>query len=182
MIRSHYIGQLSAEMDGKEVTLAGWVHEVRETGKITFLLLRDRTGVAQIIGKKGETEGRILKGMTLPKESVVKVVGIVKANKEAKAGFEIVPTEITDLNPLSAKIPFEVTGKVPVEIDVRLDYRYIDLRRAKPTAIFNIESTLMNTFLELQKERGFVTIRPPSIIAEASEGGSDLFPIAYFEK
>jgi len=182
LIRSHYIGQLSAEMDGKEVTLAGWVHEVRETGKITFLLLRDRTGVAQIIGKKGETEGRILKGMTLPKESVVKVVGIVKANKEAKAGFEIVPTEITDLNPLSAKIPFEVTGKVPVEIDVRLDYRYIDLRRAKPTAIFNIESTLMNTFLELQKERGFVTIRPPSIIAEASEGGSDLFPIAYFEK
>ena len=56
MIRSHYVNQLSASMDGKEVVLAGWVHEVRETGKITFLLLRDRTGVVQIIGKAGDTK------------------------------------------------------------------------------------------------------------------------------
>lgn len=182
MIRSHYVNQLSASMDGKEVTLAGWVHEVRETGKITFLLLRDRTGVVQVIGKKGDTDDALLAQMSLPKESVVKIVGTLKANKEAKAGFEIVPNEVTNLNPLSAPIPFEVTGKVPVELDVRLDYRYIDLRRTKPTAIFNIESTIMNTFLEVQRKQDFVTIRPPSMIAEASEGGSELFPIAYFEK
>ena len=169
-------------MDGKEVVLAGWVHEVRETSKITFLLLRDRTGIAQVIGKQGVIDEQLLKQMVLPKESVIKVTGVLKVNKEAKAGFEIVPKEIENLNPLSANIPFEVTGKVPVDIDVRLDYRYIDLRRAKPAAIFNIESTMMNTFLEQQKERGFVTIRPPSMIAEASEGGSELFPIAYFEK
>jgi aspartyl-tRNA synthetase len=106
----------------------------------------------------------------------------LKVNKEAKAGFEIVPKEIANLNPLSASIPFEVTGKVPADLDVRLDYRYIDLRRANPTAIFNIESTIMNTFLELLGGQGFVTIRPPSMICEASEGGSELFPIAYFEK
>jgi len=182
LIRSHYVNQLSASMDGKEVTLAGWVHEVRETGKITFLLLRDRTGIVQVIGKKGVTDSRILEKMALQKESVIKVVGSLKANKEAKAGFEIVPKEISNLNPLSAQIPFEVTGKVPADLDVRLDYRYIDLRRVETNAIFNIESTMMDTFLDALRAQGFLTIRPPSMIAEASEGGSDLFPIAYFEK
>ncbi len=182
MIRSHYIGQLSASMDGKEVTIAGWVHEVRETGKITFMLVRDRTGIAQVMGKAGSAGNAILKGMSKPKESVVCVRGTVRASKEARSGFEIEPKDITDLNPLSAKIPFEVTGKVPVELDVRLDYRYIDLRRAAPSAIFNIESTMLNSFTEIQKANGFTAIRPPSVIAEASEGGSELFPVAYFEK
>jgi nondiscriminating aspartyl-tRNA synthetase len=182
MIRSNYIGEITASMDGKEVTLAGWVHEVRETAKITFMILRDSTGLVQVIGKTGETDPGVIKSMSLPKESVVKVRGVVKANREAKKGFEIIPREVVNLNPLSAKIPFEVTGKVPAEIDVRLDNRQIDLRRLETAAIFNIESTMLNTFADHLAKKGFVQIRTPSIIAASSEGGSDLFEIKYFDR
>ena len=127
MLRTHYVKEITAALDGKEVTVAGWVHEVRETGKIKFLILRDITGCVQVIGKTGTTNDKVFEGMSLPKESVVRITGMIKACGEAKAGFEILPTAIEDLNPLSINIPFEVTGKVPIDIDVRLNNRYIDL-------------------------------------------------------
>jgi aspartyl-tRNA synthetase len=169
-------------MEGKEVRLAGWVHEVRELGSMTFLLLRDTSGIVQVIAKKGEAGDDVLKSMSIPKESVVRVTGTVKVSANAKGGFEIVAKKVENLNPLSTMIPFEVTGKVPADIDVRLNSRYIDLRRPEAAAIIKIESTLYRTFLASLTKRGFIIIRPSSIIAEATEGGSDLFPIAYFEK
>ena len=182
MIRTHYVKEVTSALDGKTVTVAGWVHEVRDTAKIKFLILRDTTGTLQVIGKTGVTSEKVIKAMSLPKESIVRITGVVKASGEAKSGFEIMPDEIEDLNPLSVNIPFEVTGKVPVDLDVRLNYRYIDLRRKEPTAIFRIESTVLNAFKSAVSGMGFEEIRTPSMIAEASEGGSDLFPIAYFEK
>lgn len=181
LLRTHFIEELNASMDGKEVALSGWVHEIRELGKMTFLLLRDVTGIVQVIGKKGVTEASLMDQMSLPKESVVRIVGTVKANPEAKVGFEIAIKEIENLNPISAKIPFEVTGKVPVEMDVRLNYRYIDLRRQQTEAIFKIESTIMSSFREILLGKHFFEIRTPSIVAEATEGGSELFPVQYFE-
>ena len=182
MIKSHCISELSSDMDGTEVTLAGWVNEVRETAKITFLIIRDSTGMVQVIGKRGEVADSIIESLSLPKESVVSIRGIVRANREARIGFEIVPIEIVNLNPLSARIPFELTGKVPAEIDVRLDNREIDLRRREPSSIFRIESTILNTFTDILSREGFEQIRTPCIIAEASEGGSEVFPIRYFER
>jgi aspartyl-tRNA synthetase len=182
MLRSHYVNEITQEMDGREVTLAGWVHEVRETAKITFLILRDRSGTAQIIGKKGDTDEKLIAQMSIPKESVIQVKGRVKASKEAKKGFEIIPIEIKNLNPLSAPVPFEVTGKVPADIDVRLNYRYIDLRRIETTSIFSIQSTILGAFRETLAKKGFLEIRTPALIAEASEGGAELFPVAYFER
>ena len=181
MIRTHYIKDLSQSMDGKEVTLAGWVHEVRELGNLTFLLLRDSTGIIQVIGKRGVVGESIIKDLSLPKESVIKVRGKVKVNKEAKAGFELIPEEVENLNPLSTSIPFEVTGKVPVELDTRLNFRYIDMRRLNTSAIFSIESTVLRAFTEGMYDRGFSQIRPPGIVAEATEGGAELFPVQYFE-
>ncbi len=182
MIRTHYIDEITAAMEGKEVTLAGWVHEVRETAKITFLILRDSSGLIQVIGKVGDTDPGVIKSMSMPKESVVKVRGIVKVNKEAKKGFEIIPKEVVNLNPLSMKIPFEITGKVPAEIDVRLDNRQIDLRRLETSSIFNIESTMLSTFTDFLAKKGFKQIRTPTIIAASSEGGSELFEIKYFDR
>ena len=88
MIKSNYIGELNLGMEGKEVTLAGWVNEVRETAKITFLVLRDTSGMIQVIGKKGEISEALLKSMSLPKESVIMVKGVLKMSKDAKAGIE----------------------------------------------------------------------------------------------
>ncbi len=180
--RTHYVSELSSELDGKEVTLCGWVHEVRNVGKIVFMLLRDSTGIAQIIGKDGAVSQELMKSMDLPKESVVCVKGIVKANPESKKGFEISPTEIKNLNPLSSTMPFEVTGKVPADLDVRLDYRYIDLRTSKSNAIFKIQSTILDSFRNFFVARGFQEVRTPNIVGEATEGGADLFSIDYFER
>jgi nondiscriminating aspartyl-tRNA synthetase len=181
-MRTHFVSDLNPTMESKEVALVGWVHEVRELGSMTFLLLRDMTGIVQIIGKKGEASEAVMKGMSVPKESVVKITGTLKVAANAKGGFEISIKSIENLNPLSTQIPFEVTGKVPADIDVRLNSRYIDLRRPETAAIFKIQSTLYRTFIATLTKKGFLMIRPSSIIAEASEGGSDLFPIVYFEK
>lgn len=182
MLFTHRIADLSKNMNGREVVLAGWVHEIRELGKLKFILLRDPTGIVQVTGKKGVTDGATYSAMSLPKESVLQVTGTVSENREARAGFEILPIKVADLNPLSAKIPFEVTGKVDAELDVRLNYRYIDLRRVESSSVFKIESTLVNSFVSECSKRGFVHIRTPSIVEEATEGGSGLFSIDYFEK
>ena len=65
-MRTHFVGDLNSGMEGKEVALVGWVHEVRELGNMTFLLLRDTSGIVQVIGKKGEVGDGVLKNMTLP--------------------------------------------------------------------------------------------------------------------
>lgn len=180
--RTHYIAQLSPEMDGTEVTLGGWVHEVRNIGKIVFILLRDHSGIVQVIGKEGIVPAEVISAMSMPKESVVMVRGKVRKSQESKLGFEIVPSEIKNLNPLEANIPFEVTGKVPADIDVRLDNRYIDLRRLETTSIFNIQSTILNSFRNTMLKEGLTEIRTPALVEAATEGGADLFQVEYFEK
>ncbi len=180
--RTHYINELNGDMDGKEVTVAGWVHETRNIGKIVFLLVRDHSGIVQVTAKEGVTAPEVMKAMDLQKESVVVVKGMVKKNQQAKLGYELSPISVTNLNPLSAGIPFEVTGKVPADIDVRLNYRYIDLRRKETTAIFNIQSSILRGFRNFALKNKFEEIRPPSIVEAATEGGADLFSIDYFEK
>ncbi|MGC8648364.1 MAG: amino acid--tRNA ligase-related protein, partial [Candidatus Micrarchaeia archaeon] len=181
-LRTHYVSELSPSMEGKEVVLCGWVHEVRNVGKIIFLLLRDSTGIVQVIGKAGVTPELVLKSMDLQKESVIAITGTVKANKEAKKGFEIYPSKIENLNPLNETMPFDVASKIPADLEVRLDYRYVDLRRSPTAAIFSIQSTLLNSFRDFFVKKGFQEVRTPSVVGEATEGGADLFSIDYFER
>jgi aspartyl-tRNA synthetase len=87
-----------------------------------------------------------------------------------------------DLNPITAMVPFEVTGKVPADIDVRLDNRYIDLRRIETNAVFQIQHEILRSFREKLLDLGFQEIRPPCIVAAATEGGTEVFRLQYFEK
>ena len=103
-------------MDGKEVRIAGWVHEVRDIGKIIFMVVRDHTGLIQVTAKQGTASAEVLAAMKLVKESVVTVRGTVKTNAQSKKGIEIVPIEIKDINPISSPIPFEVTGGTFVNV------------------------------------------------------------------
>ncbi len=182
MLRTHYANQLGKAMEGTDVVLAGWVHEVRNIGKISFLLLRDHTGIVQITAKKGEVQETVIKSMDLQKESVILVRGTVKLSTESKSGFEITPVEITNLNPVSGQIPFEVTGKVPADLDVRLDNRHIDLRRSESTAVFNIQSTILKSFRNVLVENGFQEMVPTCLVEAATEGGADMFEVKYFDR
>ena len=178
--RNHYVSGLGKGLVGKTVRVAGWVHEVRDIGHIVFLLLRDRTGIIQVTAKKGHASDDIMRAMSLPKESVVSILGTVVENSQARGGIEIIPKGIDNLNPLTATIPFEVTGKVPADLDVRLNFRHIDLRRLHSTAVFNIESTILGSFRRVLGREGFLEIRTPSLVKEATEGGADVFRVDYF--
>lgn len=181
LLRTHYVEDAKKEI-GKEVTLAGWVHETRDLGKVRFLILRDKTGTVQITAKKAEADAAVFDLMEHPKETVVAVTGKVLQSKIANAGAEVFPSKIEVLGKITAKVPFEVSGKVPVELDVRLDHRYVDLRAKKAGAIFKIKSEVAFAFREKLRSLGFDEIHPTCIVAEATEGGTDLFKVQYFEK
>ncbi len=170
-------------MDGKEVTLAGFVHETRDLGGIAFLVLRDRKGLAQItlvkklLGKEAFKSAR-----SVSRESVVMVRGCVKAEAKAPRGYEILPTEVTVLNAAQVPLPLDPTEKVECELDTRLDARFMDIRRPSVLAAFEIESTVVQSIRHFFYQKGVTEVFTPKIVAAATEGGTDLFPISYFEK
>ncbi|MEM4633968.1 MAG: aspartate--tRNA(Asn) ligase [Candidatus Anstonellaceae archaeon] len=181
MYRTHYVSDAKKEV-GKKVVVAGWVHEVRDLGKLKFVQLRDWTGIIQITAKAGREPPEVLEAMSQPKETVVCAEGVVQESKIAQDKVELIPSKFNILNRITKKVPFEVTGKVPADLDVRLDYRYVDLRTPHASAIFKIRSQIAQAFREKCQLLGAVELHPPSIVEAATEGGADLFKVQYFEK
>lgn len=144
--------------------------------------IRDREGIVQITAPKKKVSEEIFK--LIPKlnsEDVVVVEGIVNFTPKAKLGFEIIPEKFEILNRTQTPLPLDPTGKVKAELDTRLDNRFIDLRNPKVMAIFKIRSNVFRAIREFFYNEGFIEIHTPKIIATATEGGTELFPIKYFE-
>jgi len=170
-------------MDGKEVTLAGFVHETRDLGGIAFLVLRDRKGLAQItLVKKLVGKDTFKSVRSISRESVVMVCGQVKAEPKAPRGFEILPSSVKVLSAAAVPLPLDPTEKVECELDTRLDARFMDIRRPCVLAAFEIESEVLHSLREYFRFLGITEVFTPKIVAAATEGGTDLFPISYFEK
>lgn len=183
-LRTHYTSEVEPQsMNGSEVSLAGWVHEVRDLGGICFVVLRDRTGRAQVTLVKKKTDPELLEtARKLVRESVIQIKGNIKAEAKAPGGYEIIPTEILLINEADSPLPMDTTGKVEAELDTRLDSRYIDLRRDKTTAIFVIRHEVLRAVRCFLNKNGFIDITSPKVVATATEGGTSLFPITYFDK
>jgi aspartyl-tRNA synthetase len=170
-------------LDGKEVILTGFAHEMRDLGGIAFLVMRDRKGLAQVtlvkklLGKEAFKSAR-----TISRESVVMVRGNVKAEPKAPRGYEILPIEIQVLNAAQVPLPLDPTEKVECELDTRLDARFMDIRRPCVLAAFEIESAVLQYLRSFFTQKGLTEVFTPKIVAAATEGGTDLFPISYFEK
>ncbi len=163
--------------------IVGWVHEVRDLGGLTFFLLRDRTGIIQAtIPKKKASEAVLAAIKEVSRESVVRVAGPVKAIDKAPGGREIVPEVFEIISKSESPLPLDVVEKVPAEMDTRLDSRFLDVRRPRVAAVFQIRSTAMHAIHDYLFANGFYQISTPKIVAAATEGGTELFPIAYFEK
>jgi nondiscriminating aspartyl-tRNA synthetase len=161
----------------------GWVHEVRDLGGLTFFLIRDRTGILQVTIPKKKVGPEVLAAIReVSRESLVRVTGSVKAIEKAPGGRELVPDSFALLAKSESPLPLDVAEKVPADLDTRLDARFLDSRRPRVTAIFQIRSAVTRAVYEYLFSRGFVNITTPKIVAAATEGGTELFPIAYFEK
>ncbi len=163
--------------------VVGWVHEMRDLGGLTFFLIRDRTGIIQVtIPKKNAGEAVLAAAKAVSRESVVRVSGTVKAIDKAPGGREIVPDTFEILSMSNSPLPLDVVEKVPADLDTRLDSRFLDARRPRVTAVFQIRSAIMHAINNFFFENGFIHITTPKIVAAATEGGTELFPIAYFDK
>ncbi|MFH1095841.1 MAG: aspartate--tRNA(Asn) ligase [Candidatus Micrarchaeota archaeon] len=181
MIRTDYIKDAKNKL-GEEITLAGWVHDTRDIGKVRFLILRDKTGLIQVFAKKGAMDDALFEKMVHPRETVLVVKGKAVASKIASGGVEFAPSSIEVLSVPEVKIPLDLTGKVPAELDVRLDNRYVDLRAPRTRAIFTIRAKAAQAFRQSLISQGFEEMHPTCLAAAATEGGADVFSVKYFEK
>jgi nondiscriminating aspartyl-tRNA synthetase len=169
--------------DSGTAEIAGWVHEVRDLGGLAFFLIRDRTGIIQVTIPKKKASDAVLSAIKeVSRESVVRVSGVVKAIDKAPGGRELVPECFEIISRSESPMPLDVVEKVPADLDTRLDARFLDARKPRVAAIFQIRSTAMRAVHDFLFSREFIAITTPKIVAAATEGGTELFPIAYFEK
>ncbi|MEM1606714.1 MAG: aspartate--tRNA(Asn) ligase [Candidatus Bathyarchaeia archaeon] len=181
--RTHYTKEITPDLDGKEVTLNGWIKEIRDLGGIKFLLLRDREGIIQVTVPRDEVDKQIIEQVDeLQRQDCVSIRGIVRRMDKAPRGVEVIPKSVIVLNAAKQPLPLDITGKTPADIDVRLDARILDLIRDEAQAIFRIRHVTLEAIREFFSKNGFIEIHTPKIIATATEGGANLFPVAYFER
>jgi nondiscriminating aspartyl-tRNA synthetase len=179
--KTHWTVEITPELHGKEVVVAGWVWELRDLGKIKFLVLRDREGFVQITLKAGRTPDQIFKTFSgLGREDVVVVRGVVEASKIAKRGVEIFPLELWVLNK-AKPLPLDIWSEA-ADLATRLRWRSVDLKRPRNLAVFSLASRILKEMRNALDEERFVEVFTPKIIVTSTEGGAELFPVLYFER
>ena len=182
MLRTHTTKECSA-LDGEKVRVCGWVHDIRVLGRIAFMLLRDRYGLAQITIVRSMVGKEKFKEYTkIPRESVVCVSGMTQKSDQAKLGFEIIPDEIEVLNYSLSPLPLGVTDKVSADMETRIENRFLDLRKPEVMAVFKVRSRLLQGIRDYLISEDFIEVHTPKIVSAATEGGTELFPVKYFEK
>jgi aspartyl-tRNA synthetase len=175
-MRSHYCGQVDARLAGKEVTVAGWVHRRRDHGGVIFVDLRDREGLLQVVFDPDEA-GVFAQAERLRNEFVIRVKGQVRARpggtanaQLASGAVELIAKEIEILN-RSEPLPFQLDETVNEEL--RLKYRYLDLRREVMSGRLRLRHRItraMRTFLDGQ---GFIDLETPMLTKATPEGARD---------
>ena len=173
MIRTHQAGVLRASHAGQTVTLTGWVARRRDHGGVAFIDLRDASGFVQVVIR----DEAVAAG--LRNEYVLKVVGEVSVRPEGNANpglptgeIEVVATDVAVLNE-SAPLPFQIDEHVEVGEEVRLRYRYLDLRRAAPAAAIRLRSEVSRAARDVLHGRDFVEVETPTLTRSTPEGARD---------
>jgi aspartyl-tRNA synthetase len=177
MYRTHNCGELRAEHQGTTVTLAGWVHRQRDHGGVTFLDLRDRYGIVQVVG---DPANPALAGLQNARsEWVLQVIGVVRKRPEgaenpnmATGQVEIEAVEIQVLNP-SKPLPFLVNKDEDTDEAIRLKYRYLDLRHERMQKNLILRHHVIKFIRDFLSEQGFLEIETPMLFKTTPEGARD---------
>ena len=180
--KTHYTKDISSELAGKEIILGGWVRNFRDLGGLKFINLQDKYGERQITLKKGNVSDALFEKTKLGYQYCIMVKGVVKAYDKAPGGVEIIPSELRILNKTPEKLPIDMTGETLSDLDLRLNNRPLDLRSLRNQAIFEIRGDVLKSIRQFLLDNDFTEITTPKIIASATEGGTELFPIMYFDK
>ena len=169
----------------EEIIFQGFVDNIRDTKWVSFVILRDNTGVVQMTIEKSVEENKEMLDLisTLPLESTVKVTAKIVENENVRLnGFELIPSKIEVTSTNLDELPFNFKDLENVNLDTRLDNRYIDLRNEKNMKIFQIQSTFVRYLREFLYNKEFTEIHTPKLIGAASESGSEVFEVKYFDR
>ena len=176
--RTHHVEDINAGMKGQEVVLGGWVEDLRKMGKMTFLTLRDATGIIQII----LTDDVIKSIEDITRQSVVRITGKIQDTKARDFECEIKADGIDVLTKAVHPLPIDPIGRLESHIDNRLNSRALDMRNQKTASIFKVRHHVLASLRKTLSEKKFMEITTPKIIGSASEGGANLFSLDYFGK
>lgn len=165
----------------KQVKISGFAQTIRKQGGIIFLVVRDVTGIIQTVVIKSNTEN-FEKVASLSLESVISVTGEAKENAQAPSGLEIFIESIEVLSVAEPELPIPVNekGEGETNLDTRLDWRYLDLRKEENALIFKVWTLMDQVFINFFTGRGFLQIHSPKLMGSPSEGGAELFEVDYF--
>lgn len=166
------------------ISFSGFVDSIRDKKWVMFVILRDSTGKVQMTIEKSEEKNQeLLETMAnLSVDSTIKVEGKLVENEAVKLGqMEIIPEKI-EVTSVADQLPYDYNNLNGVNIDTRLDYRWLDFRNEKNMLIRQIESTFVKAMREFLYEKDFTEIHTPKLIGAASESGSAVFEVKYFDR
>lgn len=163
-----------AERVGRTVTLQGWVHARRDLGGIQFLMLRDRSGLVQVV----------FENTSVPmQESSVAIEGSVVANARAPGGIEVHGTNLRTISLAAVPPPIEIAKEEwQSNPETLLEYRHVSLRGTKAKAILKVQAELVGAFRSYLDQHDFTEIFTPKLVAAGAEGGANLFEVDYYGK
>ncbi len=169
----------------KEIELSGFVENIRNIKWVQFLVLRDSTDKVQVTIEKSDENNKEMVELVnnLTVESTIKVTGTLKKNEKVRLrGMEFIPTKIEVTSESAPELPINIHDKDAQNLDQRLDYRWLDLRNEYNFNIFKIQSYLVKTMREFMYSKDFTEIHTPKLIGAASESGSEVFEVKYFDR
>jgi len=175
MYRTHTCGELREEHAGISVTLSGWLNNIRDKGSIIFITLRDHYGVTQAVATDEAMMARI---RDIPRESAVQVKGKVVRRSDINpfmptGTVEIIPEEINVLGKCSELLPFEIAASTDTREDLRLKYRYLDLRNTHVHDNIVLRSKVIHAIRNKMTDMGFMEIQTPILTSSSPEGARD---------
>ena len=172
------------EYFGQEITIEGFVDNIRDLQYVQFLVVRDTTGKVQITIEKNESNSKlneIVSNLTI--ESTVKIIGTLFQNEKVKLnGMEIIPNDIIVTSKCLEELPLNYKDSKSALLDTRLNYRFLDLRSEKNILMFKIQTCMINAMREFVVKNNFTEIHTPKIISVASESGAEVFEVKYFDR
>ena len=166
---------------GERVLIAGWLHRRRELKSVTFLVIRDRSGLAQVVLRDPATAAALRDEPALPEETVISVEGLVTASPQAPGGAELTDPVITPLSGPAAPPPFDLyRPAITAGLPAILDHAPTTLRHPQLRAGFEISAASVAGFRAALDDMGFTEVHTPKIVGSATESGATTFGIDYF--
>jgi nondiscriminating aspartyl-tRNA synthetase len=167
------------EKVGQQATVRGWVQAIRDQKSVQFVIVRDETGLAQVVLGKADPPSELNERVSaLTAESAVTIQGAVAADERVKLGGLELKLEALAVDALAEP---ELPVAADSALDKRIDWRYLDLRRPDRRLIFEVQTTAEHAMRDYWRKEGFVEIHTPKLMGSASESGAELFKVEYFE-